>query len=229
MIHIPSMSVIYESNQFVVNPRVELITDCMSKKNGIYEVLCVVNKGSKQVCSVRFFNEISTQKSYIIYQYVLSILATQTTSAISLNTNIDFLNSHYIEMLLSEFGSTKIILELMETSPLDSIVQIEDRINEIKLHPRVSVWLDDFGTERANFDLMNLIDFDAVKMSKELFWDLFENDKILLKYLVKMIKRKASIIVIEGVDSFDKYIFCKEQQCLMQGYFFNEVKNSAVC
>ena len=229
MIHIPSMTVTYESNQFVVYPRVELITDCMSKKNGIYEVLCVVNKGSKQVCSVRFFNEMSTQKSYIIYQYVLSILATQTTSAISLNTNIDFLNSHYIEMLLSEFGSTKIILELMETSPLDSIVQIEDRINEIKLHPRVSVWLDDFGTERANFDLMNLIDFDAVKMSKELFWDLFENDKILLKYLVKMIKRKASIIVIEGVDSFDKYIFCKEQQCLMQGYFFNEVKNSAVC
>ena len=229
MIHIPSMTVTYESNQFVVYPRVELITDCMSKKNGIYEVLCVVNKGSKQVCSVRFFNEMSTQKSYIIYQYVLSILATQTTSAISLNTNIDFLNSHYIEMLLSEFGSTKIILELMETSPLDSIVQIEDRINEIKLHPRVSVWLDDFGTERANFDLMNLIDFDAVKMSKELFWDLFENDKILLKYLVKMIKRKASIIVIEGIDSFDKYIFCKEQQCLMQGYFFNEVKNSAVC
>ena len=229
MIHIPSMSVTYESSQFVVCPRVELITDCMSKKNGIYEVLCVVNKGSKQVCSVRFFNELSTQKSYLIYQYVLEILATQTTSAISLNTNIDFLKSHYIEMLLSEFGSTEIILELMETSPLDSIIHIEDRINEIKLHPRVSVWLDDFGTERANFDLMNLIDFDAVKMSKELFWDLFENDKILLKYLVKMIKRKASIIVIEGIDSFDKYIFCKEQQCLMQGYFFNEVKNSAVC
>jgi EAL domain-containing protein (putative c-di-GMP-specific phosphodiesterase class I) len=201
----------------------------MSKKNGIYEVLCVVNKGSKQVCSVRFFNELSAQKSYLIYQYVLEILATQTTSAISLNTNVNFLKSHYIEMLLSEFGSTEIILELMETSPLDSIIHIEDRINEIKLHPRVSVWLDDFGTERANFDLMNLIDFDAVKMSKELFLDLLENDKTLLKYLVKMIKRKANIIVIEGVDSFDKYIFCKEQQCLMQGYFFNEVESSAVC
>jgi predicted signal transduction protein with EAL and GGDEF domain len=229
VIHIPSMSVTYKSSQFVVYPRVELITDCMSKKNGIYEVLCVVNKGSKQVCSVRFFNELSAQKSYLIYQYVLEILATQTTSAISLNTNVNFLKSHYIEMLLSEFGSTEIILELMETSPLDSIIHIEDRINEIKLHPRVSVWLDDFGTERANFDLMNLIDFDAVKMSKELFWDLLENDKTLLKYLVKMIKRKVNIIVIEGVDSFDKYIFCKEQQCFMQGYFFNEVESSAVC
>lgn len=229
MIRVPSMTITYESSQFVVYPRVELITDCMSKKDGIYEVLCIVKKGSKQVCPVRFFNELSTQKSYVIYQHVLAILVTQTTSAISLNTDIDFLKSHYVEMLLSEFGSTEIILELAESSPLVSIIQIKDRINEIKSHPRVSVWLDDFGTERANFDVMNLIDFDAVKMSKELFWGLFEDDKTLLKYLVKMIKRKANIIVIEGVDSFDKYIFCKEQQCLMQGYFFNEVESSAVC
>jgi hypothetical protein len=40
-----------------------------------------------------------------------------------------------------------------------------------------------------------------------------------------MIKRKANIVVQEGVDIVDNYIFCKEQQCLMQGYFFNEIKN----
>jgi EAL domain-containing protein (putative c-di-GMP-specific phosphodiesterase class I) len=201
----------------------------MSKKNGIFEVLCVVNKGSKQVCCVAFFNELSTQNIYIVYRYVLDILTSQTNSAVSLNTNIDFLKSGYIEMILSEFGSTHIILELVETSPLHTINKIEDRINEIREHPRVSVWLDDFGTERANFDLMDLINFDAVKLSKELFWDLFENDRNLLKYLVKMIKRKANTIVIEGVDSFDKYIFCKEQQCLMQGYFLDEIKENTVC
>ena len=229
MIHIPSISVTHKTERFVVYPRVELITDCLSKKNGIYEVLSVVNKGSKQVCSMRFFNELSTQKSYTVYRHVLGILTTQTNSAVSLNTNSDFLESHYIEMILSEFGSTNIILELVETSPLHTIIQIKDRINEIKKHPRVSVWLDDFGTERANFDLINLINFDAVKMSKELFWDLFENDRTLLKYLVKMIRRKASAVVIEGVNSFEKYIFCKEQQCLMQGYFFNEIKKSMAC
>jgi EAL domain-containing protein (putative c-di-GMP-specific phosphodiesterase class I) len=131
-------------------------------------------------------------------------------------------------MLLSEFGSNKIILELVETSPLDTIIQINDRFNEIKANPKVSIWLDDFGTEHANFDLVNLVNFDAIKMSKELFWDLYENDKILLKYLIKMIKRKANMIVIEGVNSFEKYIFCKEQQCLMQGYFFSEIEVSDV-
>lgn len=229
MIHIPSISVTHKTERFVVYPRVELITDCLSKKNGIYEVLSIVNKGSKQVCPMRFFSELSNQESYMVNRHVLNTLTTQTNSAVSLNTNSDFLKSHYIEMILSEFGSTNIILELVETSLLHSIIQLEDRINEIKKHPRVSVWLDDFGTERANFDLINLINFDAVKMSKELFWDLFENDRNLLKYLVKMIRRKANAIVIEGVNSFEKYVFCKDHKCLMQGYFFNEMKNSAAC
>jgi EAL domain-containing protein (putative c-di-GMP-specific phosphodiesterase class I) len=229
VIHIPSISVTHKDNQFTVYPRVELITDCMSKKNGIYEILCVTNKGTEQICPTRFFSELNNQNTYTIYRHALSVLTTQTSSAISLNTNLDFLKAHYVEMLLSEFVDVKLILELTETSPLHSIIQIEDRLNDIKEHPRVSIWLDDFGTERSNFDLINAINFDAVKMSKELFWDLYENDKILLKYLVKMIKRKANMMIIEGVDSFDKYIFCKEQQCLMQGYFFNEIKNSAVC
>jgi EAL domain-containing protein (putative c-di-GMP-specific phosphodiesterase class I) len=228
MIDFPSISITHESNQFVVFPRVELITDCMSKKNGIYEVLCIVKKGSKQICPKVFFSELSTQNSYMIHRHVLNVLTTQTTSTISLNTNLNFLKSHYVEMLLSEFECTKFILELVETSPLDTIIQINDRLNEIKANPRVSVWLDDFGTEHANFDLVNLVNFDAIKMSKELFWDLYENDKLLLKYLIKMIKRKANMIVIEGVNSFEKYIFCKEQQCLMQGYFFSEIEASDV-
>jgi EAL domain-containing protein (putative c-di-GMP-specific phosphodiesterase class I) len=228
MIDFPSISITHESNQFVVFPRVELITDCMSKKNGIYEVLCIVKKGSKQICPKVFFSELSTQNSYMIHRHVLNFLTTQTTSTISLNTNLNFLKSHYVEMLLSEFECTKFILELVETSPLDTIIQTNDRLNEIKANPRVSVWLDDFGTEHANFDLVNLVNFDAIKMSKELFWDLYENDKLLLKYLIKMIKRKANMIVIEGVNSFEKYIFCKEQQCLMQGYFFSEIEVSDV-
>jgi EAL domain-containing protein (putative c-di-GMP-specific phosphodiesterase class I) len=71
---------------------------------------------------------------------------------------------------------------------------------------------------------MNVMNSDAVKMSKELFWDLHENDTISLKHMLKMIKRKANIIVIKGVERVEKYIFCKEQQCLMQGYFLMKSK-----
>ena len=229
MIIIPSVSIKKQDMQYLVYPRVELITDCMSNKIRILEVLCVVMKDSEQLCPTRFFNELSNDETYIIYRHIMESLETQTTSTVSLNINIDFLNSHYIDTLLSEFGSRTIILEIMETSSLPSIIQIQNRLNKIKENPRVRIWLDDFGSERSNFDVLNMLDFDGVKMSKELFWDLHKNDKILLKHLIKMIKRKSNTIVIEGVGSFDKYIFCKEQRCMMQGYFFNEIKVSAVC
>ena len=229
MITIPSISIKKQDIQYLVYPRVELITDCMSNKKGIIEVLCIVMKDSEQLCPMRFFNELSNDEIYVIYRHILESLETQTTSTVSLNININFLNSHHLDMLLSAFGSSTIILELLETSSLESIIQIQNRLNEIKENPKVRIWLDDFGSARSNFDVLNMLNFDGVKMSKELFWDLYENDKILLKHLIKMIKRKSNTIVIEGVDSFDKYVFCKEQQCMMQGYFFNEIRNSAVC
>lgn len=229
MIKIPSISIKKQDIKYLVYPRVELITDCMSNKNGILEVLCIVMKESKKLCPELFFNELSNDETYMIYRHVLDSLKTKTTSTVSLNINIDFLNSHHVDKLLSVFGSSTIILELLETSSLQSIIQIQNRLNEIKENPRIRIWLDDFGSASSNFDVLNMLNLDGVKMSKELFWDLYQNDKMLLKHLIKMIKRKSNTIVIEGVDSFDKYIFCKEQQCMMQGYFFNETRNIAVC
>jgi EAL domain-containing protein (putative c-di-GMP-specific phosphodiesterase class I) len=228
VIKIESISILHEKTNYIVYPRVELITDCLSKKNSIFEVLCLVMDGDTEACAAHFFGELSSRETYIIYRHALEKLKSQTTAAISLNVNINFLKSCYVEMLFSEFGSDTIILELVESTPLHSIIQIQDRLNEIRKNPRVRIWLDDFGTERSNFDIMNVINFDGVKMSKELFWDLHKNDQILLKHMIKMMKRKSENLIIEGVDSFDKYIFCKEQNCLMQGYFFNEIKNSAV-
>jgi EAL domain-containing protein (putative c-di-GMP-specific phosphodiesterase class I) len=72
------------------------------------------------------------------------------------------------------------------------------------------------------------IDFDGIKMSKELFWDLYARDRTLLRHLIKLMKSKANIAVIEGVDTFDKYIFCRERNCLMQGYFFIEIERKGV-
>jgi EAL domain-containing protein (putative c-di-GMP-specific phosphodiesterase class I) len=225
---IDPISVSLEKIDYIVYPRVELITDCMSKKRPIYEVLCLIMDGDSQVCPTHFFAELSSRETYIIYRHALENLKKQTASAISLNVNINFLKSCYVEMLLSEFGIDTIILELVESSPLHLIIQIQDRLNQIRKNPRVRIWLDDFGTGRSNFDVMNVVNFDGVKMSKELFGDLHKNDKTLLKHMIRMIKRKSQNVIIEGVDSFDKYIFCKEQQCLMQGYFFNEINNSAV-
>jgi EAL domain-containing protein (putative c-di-GMP-specific phosphodiesterase class I) len=229
MIKIPSIFIECKGKQYTVYPKVELVTDCLSNNNYMYEMTCIATESGTQLCPIKFFSELACRETYVIYRHALESLRDQTTSRISLNMDINFLRSHYVEMLLSEFGNDMIILELSETSSLQSIVQIQDRLNEIRKNPRVRIWLDNFGTERSNFDLINIIDFNGVKISKELFWDLYKNDQMLLKYLIKMMRRKASMVIIEGVDSFEKYVFCKEQQCMMQGHFFNEIKARAAC
>ena len=228
MLKIQPVSILHGNKKYIVYPRVELITDCMSNKRIIFEVLCLVMHDDTQTCSTQFFDELSSRDTYMIYRHTLDVLKAQTAATIVLNVNINFLESKYVELLLSEFGSDNIIWELVESSHLHSIIHIRDRLSEIRKNPRVRIWLDDFGTARANFDVVNVINFDGIKMSKNLFWDLYENDQTLLKHMIKMMKRKSENVIIEGVDSFEKYIFCKEQQCLMQGYFFDEIKNSAV-
>lgn len=134
---------------------------------------------------MRCFSDLDSREIYIIYRHILGNIRKQTMAAVSLNMSIIFLETNYVDMLLSEFGGDTLILELAESSSLEPIIEVQDRLDEIRKGSRVRIWLDDFGTERSNFDLMNVMNFDAVEMSKELFWDLHENDKILLKHMVK--------------------------------------------
>jgi hypothetical protein len=53
MITIPLISIKKQDIQYLVYPRVELITDCMSNKNGILEVLCMVMKGPEQLVMMK--------------------------------------------------------------------------------------------------------------------------------------------------------------------------------
>lgn len=228
MVEIGPTTVEHKDRQYIIHPRVELITDCMSSKRHVLELLCRVNDGLQDVCPSTFFNELSDADTYLVYRHSLESIKEQTVNPVSLNANLRFLKSHYAEMLVSQFSGDTFIFELVDASACSSsIAELQTSLRKLRENPRIHVWLDYFGVERSNFDLMNHIDFNGVKMSKELFWDFYENDKILLKHMLKMMKSKTKTVVVEGVDSFDKYVFCKEQQCLMQGYFFNEMGKQA--
>lgn len=228
MIKIKPLIISHNNKEYMVFPRVELITDCISNKNIVYEVLCLVMDGAETTCPKKFFYALSSRETYMVYRHTLEQLRPQETVNVSINVNINFLQANYVEMLLSEFDGDTLVLELVENISLRSLIHIQERLASIKKNPKVRIWLDDFGTECSNFDVTNQLDFDGIKMSKELFWELYKYDKTLLKHMMKLLKRKSKNVIIEGVDSFDKYIFCKEQNCLMQGYFFNELENSAV-
>jgi EAL domain-containing protein (putative c-di-GMP-specific phosphodiesterase class I) len=227
-IEISSILVKHGGKQYVVYPRAELITDCLSSKRVIFELLSGVMDGHDHVCPVSFFSELSEKDTYMIYHHSLESLKLQMNMAVSIKMDIKFVKSFYTEMLLAEFSGETIIFELKETSTKHRMSDVRERLQHLKENPRVQIWLDDFGTERSNFDLLNIMKFDGIKVSKELFWDFYAENKPLLKYMLAMLKSKSGSVIVEGVDSFDKYIFCKEQHCMMQGYFFDEAKKSSV-
>lgn len=222
MVRIRPINIQHNNENFVVYPRVELITSCISYYDGIFEILSHINKYGEHIDPCSFFEEISVQNTHLIYQHAIDAISKYSASTISLNVNTPFLNSNYLDMLIVEFNSTMFALELSENTSVESAHVLAKRINVLRTNPRVNIWLDDFGSKNANFDLTSVVDFDAIKVSKELFWDLFYFDNILLERLIKRLKGLASKVIIEGVDTFEKYTFCKEQGCLMQGYYFND-------
>jgi hypothetical protein len=127
MIKIPLTHIKQDGGQYVIYPRVELITDCLLSKQSIYESLCLVLEHLIQQCPVRFFSGLDSRENYIIYRHILESIRKQTIAAVSLNMSINFLETNYVDMPLSEFGGNTLILGLAESSPLESITQVQAR------------------------------------------------------------------------------------------------------
>lgn len=223
--NLPSITIKLHETEYVVYPRLEPIKNCIAVSSKISELLCYVLQGGQYVCVVEFFKNLDVHQTYFIYKKCLSVVSDVSNKQISLNVDMRFLNSLYIEKLLLEITSVDLIFEYSENNVFQCLPSVRKRLNSIRENSRASIWLDDFGTKMANFDLVTRLEFDGIKVSKELFWDLFFSDITLLKRLIGLMKMKANLVVIEGVDSFEKYIFCKEHNCLMQGYFFNDYEH----
>lgn len=128
MIAILPISIKHEGKKYFFYPRVELITGCISNENSVYEILCQVMDGQLQISPTEIFNELENSEIYIIYHHILSNIKVKKTTAISLNVDIDFLNTYYLEILLSEFTEHIIILELSENKTLQSIIQSNNKL-----------------------------------------------------------------------------------------------------
>lgn len=228
MINLPSLRIVFEGRTYLIYPRLEEIKDGYVSRADMHEVLSYIICDGRYVCPSSFYRTINEKQTYEIYKYCINYLTsniahqTITTKSISLNVDIRFINSKYVEALLFEFDEMNFIFEYYESNIFQNIYAMKQRTRELRENRRVKIWLDNFGTKMANFDLITKLDFDGIKISKELFWDLFFSDKQLLKYLIALMKMKAGTVIIDGIDSLDKFIFCKEFRCLMQGYFFLE-------
>lgn len=207
---------------FNLVPRLECITNSIGARNNIYEILTSVYLLDVQVDSEQFFRRFSKINYFSYLRDVLSDVSRIGIKKVSLNVNSEFLNSSYLILLIEDFRALHIALEISETVEISP--ENLKAIRALANHHNVSIWLDDFGKGFSNFDTIAKFSFNAIKISKELFWQLFYQDKKLLRCLLNNLCKKSDNVIVEGVDCFEKYIFCKELNILMQGYFFKELQ-----
>jgi EAL domain-containing protein (putative c-di-GMP-specific phosphodiesterase class I) len=100
-------------------------------------------------------------------------------------------------------------------------------LDKINKRPNVSLWLDDFGRNQSNFDILlsKEIAFSTIKVSKELFWVLMASDVLFLKSLLIFLSKNHQLVV-EGVESLEQAGFLSQfSQIKMQGYLFPTIKH----
>ena len=211
-----------KSSTFNLEPRLECVTNSIGTKNNFYEILTSVYLLEVQVDSEQFFRRFSKVNYFCYLRDVLSEITRKWLKKVSFNVNSEFLNSSYLILLIEDFRSLHIALEISET--VEFSPENVEAIRTLSNHHNVSIWLDDFGKGFSNFDTVAKYRFDAIKIAKELFWQLFYQDKNLLRCLLINLNKKTEDVIVEGVDCFEKYIFCKELNLLMQGYFFRQLK-----
>jgi len=219
---LPYRSFTIANSEYNLVPRLESVTRSIGAENNYYEILTSVFLLESQLDSGQFFCSFPKVNYFSYLRDVLSEMSQRGLKKASFNVNEEFLKSAYLAMLIEDFRGLQIALEISET--IDSSEENIKAIRALTAHPNISIWLDDFGCGFSNFDTIEKCNFDAIKISKELFWRLFKQDKKLLSCLLINLRKKAGSVIVEGVDCFEKYVFCKELNLLMQGYFFRELK-----
>ena len=86
-----------------------------------------------------------------------------------------------------------------------------------------SVWMDDFGSGYSSLDVLQSIQFDAIKLDMR-FMQQFsrsDNTRIILTELIRMASGLGLRTIAEGVEKPEQISFLKEIGCnMLQGFYF---------
>ncbi|MGD9426604.1 cyclic-guanylate-specific phosphodiesterase [Pantoea sp. NSTU24] len=86
------------------------------------------------------------------------------------------------------------------------------------------LWLDDFGSGMANFSALTELQYDYIKLSRDLFMLLNSSDegRGLFPTLLALINRYCNGVIVEGVETDAQWQQVKASSAIAaQGYFFS--------
>lgn len=177
--------------------------------------------------------EIITRKKAIekFHQYYLE----DNELMLYLNFESSFIDKFNVKN--NEYGFSRKIEEL-NIPPENFMLEIkEDEINNSQAlvdfclfykDLGFSIALDDFGTGNSNFNRINIIKPDLIKIDKSLFVDIENNqvNKEIVGSISKMSKNIGIHVLAEGVEDEESiYIGMKKGIDFFQGYYFSKAIN----
>lgn len=211
-----------------IYPRAEKIVsankDCLN-----VEILCAIETETSLVAASSFFKTLTTIEHIKFFKILLNSIFNEplsTNFTISINTPIQVIrNAEEIVPMLMHSKKQKLALELCETD-IQQLGAYEYGVLEaIDKMPNVNLWLDDFGNNQSNFDVLlsKNINIHTVKISKELFWGLLKTDVHFLRSILTYLSKDYGVIV-EGVETKEHFDYISSIKGIVgQGYFFNPV------
>lgn len=211
-----------DDTNYQIKPRLEpivlnkgLMPECFG-----YELLCTVY-GPQRIDPDLFFNRLNPQDMLRIYNLSLQQLPLKGRHHLTLNICSVLLTSPALYRLLAMFPNIVFYLELSEKSHgLQDVVQAQALIRQ-HTGLQAFIWLDDFGSSFANFDTLLHHRFDGIKLAKEVFWGLYEHDRDLLAKIIQFLHKNSPLVIVEGVDSAERFDFVMANDCAAQGYFLS--------
>ncbi|MBA6289747.1 EAL domain-containing protein [Colwellia sp. MB3u-4] len=197
------------------------------------ELLCSITSQANNIPADVFFRYLTEAEHLKLFKLILNNLISDSkyrSYTISLNTPIQVIkNFDECFPILDNNKEQHFAIEILEHD-IQQFGYLElatlDKINKC---PNVSLWLDDFGNNQSNFDILlsKKIAFSTIKVSKELFWGLMALDVLFLKNLLIFLSKNHQVVV-EGVESVEQAGFLSQfSHMKMQGYLFSPIKHFA--
>lgn len=208
-----------------------------------YEALLRLDNGEKILTPYYFLNEIekldimynitlwAIDKSLCDYNKLKLINNCKDNFYVSINISYkDLLNPNFIndvQSILKKYEKMKYYLcfEITERLSSNDFFAINKRIELLKKMGIIFA-MDDFGIKYSNFDILQKIDYDIVKLDK-IFIDGYE-DSIKKQQILKAILDILSIyekrVVIEGAETLEQIKLIKllgEEKVYIQGYYYS--------
>ena len=130
-----------------------------------------------------------------------------------------FAMSNFPELVKSVLAETGLEASMLELEITESMVTKDERwatsVVEELHNIGVTIAVDDFGTGYSNFQRLQSLSIDRLKMDRSFVRDLGEqsDDRAIATAIIAMAKSLHVDVVAEGVESFAQLRFLQDHQC----------------